>query len=303
MLRSRLAPTPSGYLHIGNAFNFVITWLLTRSQGGRIRLRIDDLDAARMQPAYLSDIFRSLEWLGLDWDEGPTSPDDHRQHHSQSLRHDRYHQALATLVAQGHLFACTCSRREIQAHSPDGQYPGTCRTRAHDLYGPRRAWRLLTPQPAAISWVDGWRGPQHIDLYAQMRDPVLRRKDGLPAYQLASVVDDLDHGVTLIVRGQDLIDSSAAQRFLAAQAGWLAFADIALYHHPLLADAQGQKLSKSEGAPSLRAWRSQHATAAVFYHWLSQQLGWYPLVSGAEEALARFRTDHSWPQQLSTPGG
>lgn len=300
-IRSRLAPTPSGYLHLGNACNFVLTWLLVRSQQGHLHLRIDDLDAARVRPAYLADVFRSLDWLGLDWDSGPQSPDAHQRHHSQTLRLDRYQQALAQLARRGPVFACTCSRRAVQAASTDGQYPGTCRRRALDLQGPARSWRLQTPSAAPIRWTDGWLGPQAVDLHAVMRDPVLRRRDGLPAYQLASVVDDLDQGTTLLVRGQDLLPSSAAQRMLAIQGEWFDFLGIALYHHPLLSDEQGRKLAKSAGSRSLQHLREAGHSSEQVYHWLGQQLGWPEPVRSAQEALARFRADDSPPPQLQMP--
>lgn len=300
-LRSRLAPTPSGYLHLGNAFNFVFTWLLMRSQGGRLRLRIDDLDRARTREAYLTDIFRSLDWLGLDWDEGPSSPEDHRRSHSQQLRLDRYQAALDQLAEQKTIFACRCSRREVQARSQDGQYPGTCRELNLPLDAPQHAWRLRTPQPCPVIWHDGWLGPQELDLSQAMRDPVLRKKDGLAAYQLASVIDDLDHGVSHVVRGADLLPSSAAQRYLAAQGGRDDFLSIHLLHHPLLMDSQGQKLSKSAGARSLMHLRERLPRSDRFYRWFSQQMGWTEAASSAVEALALFDATASYPAHLIAP--
>jgi glutamyl/glutaminyl-tRNA synthetase len=301
LIRSRLAPTPSGYLHVGNAFNFVFTWLLTRSQGGRVRLRIDDIDRTRLRKEYLVDIFHSLQWLGLDWDEGPASPDQHEREHSQRLRLDRYQEALDRLADQEAVFACRCSRKQIAQSSHDGQYPGTCRANGSPLAAPQQAWRLLTPQPTVVSWTDGWLGPQQIDLHQVMRDPVLRRKDRLPAYQLTSVIDDLDHGITHIVRGQDLLPSSATQRFLAQQGGWSDFLSLTLAHHPLLTDSKGQKLSKSAGARSLLQLRERFPRSEPFYHWFSEQMGWPERVSDAQSALLAFRTQPAYPRQLSAP--
>jgi glutamyl/glutaminyl-tRNA synthetase len=299
--RSRLAPTPSGYLHLGNAFNFVFTWLLMRSQNGLIRLRIDDLDRARLREAYLADIFHSLDWLGLDWDEGPISPEDHLRHHSQQLRLARYQAALDQLAEQNAVFACRCSRRQVQARSQDGQYPGTCRARNLPLDAPQHAWRLRTPQPCPVMWHDGWLGQQQLDLYQAMRDPVLRKKDGLAAYQVASVIDDLDHGVTHVVRGADLLPSSATQRYLAERGGWTDFLSIGLLHHPLLIDSQGQKLAKSAGAPSLMHLRKGLPSSAPFYRWLSEQMNWPEPATNATDALALFRHSATYPPYLAAP--
>jgi len=127
MLRSRIAPTPSGFLHLGNAVNFVLTWLMVRKAGGTLRLRIDDADCLRAKPEYLEDIFCQLDWLGITWDEGPMGVDDFRGRFSQQLRLERYREFLAGLARAGHLYPCGCSRREMRNLAPDGIYPGFCR--------------------------------------------------------------------------------------------------------------------------------------------------------------------------------
>ncbi len=248
-VRSRLAPTPSGKLHVGNACAFVLTWVLTRQANGHLHLRIDDLDAARSRPAYVEDIFRTLDWLGLDYDAGPQSPDDFYRHHSQQHRRDAYADTLAQL--RPYLFACTCSRRQVQAQSSDGTYPGTCRARSLSLAQPGVAWRFRTDaRPVVLD--DAWQGTLHWPLAADTRDPVVRRRDGLPAYHIASLTDDRDLDINLVVRGADLLASTALQIRLAEHLGWTAPTRIRWLHHPLLTDAHGQKLSKSQGAPDLR---------------------------------------------------
>ena len=122
-MKSRFAPTPSGYLHIGNGFNFVLTWLHARTRGGNILLRIDDLDKGRVRPEYVEDVFRTLDWLGLDWDEGPFGPSDLERKWSQHLRLDRYRSAIDELAFREIAFACALSRVQI---IQSGGYPGVC---------------------------------------------------------------------------------------------------------------------------------------------------------------------------------
>lgn len=232
--RLRLAPTPSGYLHLGNAANFTLNWLATRLQpGAKLLLRIDDLDADRKRPEYVADIFESLHGLGLDWDEGPVSPADFEGNWSQNLRISLYHQALEDLRATGLLYACAKSRQDLAPFG--GQYPLEFREQKLDLDTPSVAWRIATPP--------GFPLP----------DFVVRRRDGVPAYQIASIVDDLHFGITHIIRGADLATSTGAQQWLAEQLDWPDFLKIQFWHHPLLTDEQGVKLSKSAGATALHA--------------------------------------------------
>lgn len=268
-LRSRLAPTPSGFLHVGNAVNFLRTWLLVRAAGGTLRLRIDDADSERSRPEFVADIFEQLDWLGLSWDEGPIGPDDFTRHHSQLQRLDRYRQCLLTLANSAHLFACACSRREILAHSQSGLYPGTCRGRR--VLADGQPVRIHVPIETKVAVSDS-----HIPLCREMGDFVLWRRGGLPAYQLASLVDDLDHRITLIVRGRDLLDSSAAQLFLAQQLGQDDFCQTTFIHHPLITCAAGKKLSKSHGSLSLKAMREGGASVVEIYRLTARQLGIEP---------------------------
>jgi glutamyl/glutaminyl-tRNA synthetase len=237
---SRLAPTPSGYLHLGNAVNFVLTWLLTRQAGGTLHLRIDDLDRARLRPAYLDNIFRVIDWLGIDYDHGPTGPDDFLRHYSQLLQLPEYNRMLRRLAQQAGLVHAS---QRTRTGGPEASVP---------LETPGAAWRAHVAAGTEITFPDVWQGVSSVLLGALMPDFVIRKKDGVPAYQVASVVDDLRLGTTLIVRGLDLQPSTAAQLWLARQLSETAkfnTAQVQFYHHPLLTNAAGQKLSKSQQLP------------------------------------------------------
>ena len=253
-LQTRLAPTPSGYLHLGNAWSFVLTWLAARSQGGKIHLRIDDLDAARYRDEYLEDIFETLHWLGLDWDSGPRNAVEFKAMYSQRLRLKRYHEALNGLKETGKVYACTCSREQIRR---DGEavgiavYPGTCREKGLRLDSEGEALRFRADAMVKARDESG----KVFELYPQrdMGDVVLRQKNGDPSYQLASVVDDEDAGINFVVRGMDLMPSTGSQLNLAEILGWKTFPSARFWHHALVLDNAGGKLSKSSGVRSLSA--------------------------------------------------
>lgn len=267
IIRSRIAPTPSGYVHLGNAVNFLLAWAMTRARKGALKLRIDDADGGRTRPAYVDDIFRQLEWLGIDWDEGPQTPDEFRRRHSQRLRVDRYREALAQLREAGHVFACTCTRSRLRAAGAE-VYPGTCRGRP----APEReefAWRLRVPPETTVT-VQGTT----VQVGRQMGDFIVWRRDDAPAYQLASVVDDVDDRINFIVRGQDLWESTAAQLFLAGKLeGAERFRHVTFHHHRLIAGTDGRKLSKSDDAYSLAAYRQAGGAAADVYRAAAKMLG------------------------------
>ncbi|OGX83095.1 hypothetical protein BEN47_17890 [Hymenobacter lapidarius] len=237
---SRLAPTPSGYLHLGNAVNFALTWLLTRQADGVLHLRIDDLDRARLRPAYLDNIFRVIDWLGLDYDHGPSGPDDFLRHHSQLLHLPEYNAVLRRLAQQPGLVQAS---QRTRTGGPEAPVP---------LDTPGAAWRVRVPADTTIAIADAWQESTNVPLGALMPDFVIRKKDGVAAYQVASVVDDLRLGTTLVVRGLDLQPSTAAQLWLASRLSETATfnaARVRFFHHPLLTDAGGQKLSKSQQLP------------------------------------------------------
>ncbi len=258
--RLRLAPTPSGFLHVGNAVNFTLNWLAARlTPGVRLLLRIDDLDSERKRPEYVQNIFEVLCWLGLDWDEGPRTAADLEGRWSQRHRMPLYEALLTALRTGQWLFACAKSRRELAPFG--GDYPEAFRQQACNLDDARVAWRLHTPLPHRPEWMPP--------------DFVVRRRDGIPAYQVASVADDVHFSVTHIIRGEDLMPSTRAQQYLAQCAGqpWASFCSLHFLHHPLLTDDQGQKLSKSAGALALSEQRQRGLAPALVFRVVAQWLG------------------------------
>ncbi|PUZ19429.1 glutamyl-tRNA synthetase [Chitinophaga costaii] len=269
--RTRLAPTPSGYLHIGNALSFALTASLARYYGAHTLLRIDDMDRERVQPAYIQDIFDTLHFLNIPWNEGPQNATAYQQHFSQLKRLSYYNEALEKLVAQDMVYACTCSRAQILRQRADGSYAGTCQAKHLPLDTPNAAWRLRTDlTPLQVKTLE--QGTITAPLPATMQHFVVRKKDGYPAYQLASLVDDQHFGVDLIVRGKDLWDATLAQQYLASVLNATSFINATFYHHPLLLEPDGQKLSKSAGATSIHYQRTQGHTAETVYKMISAAL-------------------------------
>lgn len=279
-LRTRIAPTPSGWLHQGNGASFVLTWALARAAGGKVLLRIDDLDRARFRMEYLDDIFYTLDWLGLDYDEGPADAQDFLARFSQTHRLDLYHQALAELRAQDLCYACHCSRSRVRAASPDGIYPGFCREKKLDFEAVGVAWRARLPAHAVATFREwGKVDVRAVELGSSVGDFVVRQKDGMPAYQVASLCDDLHWGINFVVRGADLLPSTAAQVWLARQIpGKQSFAKACFLHHALLTDGAGEKLSKSSGAAALATWRAAGRGPEQIYR---QAAAWLALPDGA----------------------
>ncbi|MCB2379254.1 hypothetical protein LGH70_16770 [Hymenobacter sp. BT635] len=271
---SRLAPTPSGYLHLGNAVNFLLTWLIVRRSFGTLHLRIDDLDRARLRPAYLENIFRTIEWLGIDYDHGPSGPEDFERNFSQQHHLGEYQQFLDELRQQpGLLYACTCSRTQILAASPEGLYTGTCQSKHLNFAAPDAAWRAHVCSRALVAFTDLWQGPLAIELARELGDFVVRKKDGVPAYQIGSIVDDVRLGITLIVRGVDLLPSTAAQRWLAGYtAATRPFLQTRLVHHPLLPGPDGTKLSKSQQQPLERGIMAEATSPRSVYEAVARLL-------------------------------
>jgi glutamyl-tRNA synthetase len=270
----RLAPTPSGYLHLGNAVNFVLTWLLVRRVGGTLHLRIDDLDRARLRRPYLENIFRVIDWLGIEYDLGPSGPDDFLRHYSQLLHLPAYNRILRRLAQQPGLVYATRRSRT----SPAEPVP---------LGTPGAAWRVRVPPTVQVPGLGS--GDNQGVLAELMPDFVVRKKDGVAAYQVASVVDDLRLGTTLVVRGQDLQPSTAAQLWLAAQVSEtqnFATTRIQFYHHALLTDTTGHKLSKSTQTSGDAGVLALGSPVPV-YQAVAQVLG---LPTEASESLATLLT-------------
>lgn len=255
--KTRLAPTPSGYLHLGNILSFAITATLGRKHDAKILLRIDDLDQARVNKNYIQDIFDTLNFLEIPWDEGPKDAKDFETNYSQLHRMDMYNAAIDQLVNDSLVFVCTCSRKQI--------YTCNCLGKNISLSTPNASWRLITDGNELT--VKDYSG-QIIRalLPADMHNFIVRKKDGFPAYQLTSVIDDLFYGVDLVVRGADLWPSTLAQHQLASAFGkGDELGAITFYHHPLFKDSAGQKLSKSAGATSVKYLRESGKSPADIY--------------------------------------
>jgi glutamyl/glutaminyl-tRNA synthetase len=263
--KTRFAPTPSGFLHPGNAISFIVTYTLARHFGGKILLRIDDLDTDRMRVDCLEDIFRTLDWLGLDYDEGASGVEDFQKNYSQHTRLDLYFDALEKIgpsvpIDSGFrspsiLYACKCSRKGIREQSLDGLYPKICLEKNIPFEEKDVTWRINVPSDTVVKFQEFQQEEQHIALAKTVGDFVVRQKNGRPAYQLASVVDDDYFGVNFIVRGEDLLSSTASQIFVSQHITHSNFFENTFLHHPLLTDSEGEKLSKSKGAGSLNDWR------------------------------------------------
>ncbi len=262
---SRLAPTPSGYLHFGNAFNFLLTYLLVHFHDGVLHLRIDDLDGPRVERSSVEDIFFQLEWLGIDYHFGPSGPDDLYSRFSQQLRKDRYFNAIEVLQKASHLFACECSRSKIRKSSSSTIYPGICRNKNLNFLKDNQTWRVIVPEKTFVCYRTLTNNKNYIDLTTGIGDFVIRRRDGLPAYQIASLMDDIELGVNLIVRGSDLITSTGAQLFLAKCLNDSFFPAAHFVHHMLMKNESGKKLSKSSGDHSLKFLRNKYNRPTIVY--------------------------------------
>jgi glutamyl/glutaminyl-tRNA synthetase len=285
LIKTRLAPTPSGYLHVGNAYNFLLIWLHARLNNGRIRLRIDDIDAPRVRAPFLKDIFDTLEWLGIDWDEGPFTMVE-QQMYSQHQRIERYMEVLNTLINQDLLFACICSRSLLRRFGPNGTYKGTCKQQQIAWSHHPASWRCDTDSFAEIKLLDHTGSESLYSLPSDMAYAILKRKDGLPAYQLCSLVDDIDFGINYIVRGSDLLSSSIFQMGLSNQMGPNLFKEIHFFHHPLILDASGKKLSKSKGSAPLWQLRQQRGGREMLIASFSRWLQLPEKVTSTKELLA-----------------
>ena len=265
--RGRFAPSPTGALHLGNARTALLSWLAARAAGGAYLVRIEDLDAPRIRPGAEDRILSGLRWLGLDWDEGPDVGGPFAPYR-QSERAERYADALSRLRAAGAVYPCFCSRAEVAAaaDAPQGpgdegpRYPGTCRDLAAaevESRARRRppAWRFRVPA-GAVEFEDGVHGPQRRDVASETGDFVVARADGIPAYQLAVVVDDAAMAVGEVVRGDDLLASTARQLLLYRALG---LSTPRFAHVPLVNGEDGVRLAKRHGALSLDELRERGA--------------------------------------------
>ena len=271
--KTRLAPTPSGFLHLGNVLSFAITAAIAEKTGAKIFLRIDDVDRERTNMLYVQDIFDTLNFLEIPWHEGPKNLQEFEQEYTQMARMDLYTSALQQLKENGAVFACSCSRAEVLKRSAENIYAGTCVEKMIPLETTNVSWRLVTGEPKELN-VKTW--PENTiktTLPPTMTNFVVKKRDGFPAYQLTSLIDDLHFGIDLVVRGEDLWASTLAQQYLALELGQTEFGNTTFYHHPLLLDDKGNKLSKSLGATSVQYFRKQHKKPADIYSLISHILG------------------------------
>ena len=244
---TRIAPTPSGFLHEGNRVNFRRTADLAREIGAAIALRIDDADATRYRREYAEDIFATLRSMGIEWTVGPRDVDDFEAQWSQRAKTEYYRSQLQEALERGMpAYACACSRNQQRGPAVAGCV-GDCRARGLSLAPGSTALRVVVDPGTAVD-VAG----QRVDLGAEMGDFIVWRRDDLPAYQVVSVVEDHDLGVTHIVRGIDLLPSSAAQIYLATWFDATNISGAAFVHHEIVTDASGSKLSKSQLAHHAR---------------------------------------------------
>lgn len=261
--RTRFAPSPTGQMHLGHARTALVAWLRARQQGGCILMRIEDIDAPRVVPGSADAICRDHEWLGLTWDEGPVY---------QSSRGEAYEAALSVLVEEGRVFACTCSRKEIAAvasapHGDEGpRYPGTCRNGpTHPERSASLRFRFDDPSPGFDDLIAGSVEPGIVS-----GDFVLRRADGVWAYQLAVVVDDAEQRITEVIRGADLLSSTPRQIALYRSLG---HEPPGFAHVGLVVDAEGTRLSKRHGATAIASLREAGQSAEAVIGALARSLG------------------------------
>ncbi|WCJ58427.1 tRNA glutamyl-Q(34) synthetase GluQRS [Fontisphaera persica] len=294
LYRGRLAPSPTGYLHLGHARTFWVAWHRARQHAGTLVLRNEDLDRDRCRPEYVTAMVEDLRWLGLDWQEGPDCGGPHAPY-DQSRRHAWHVAVFEQLRSSGCVYPCVCSRKDVlqalgapHAGEEEPVYPGTCRPekrpqpivvtdparlRHRDAHGRRVNWRFRVPDGERITFADGAAGPQEFVAGRDFGDFVVWRHDDVPAYQLAVVADDHAMGITEVVRGADLLLSTARQLLLYHALGWT---PPQFFHVPLMTDERGTRLAKRHDALSLRALRAAGAHpaewGAEWEAWLAQTL-------------------------------
>ena len=280
-VRGRYAPSPTGELHLGNVRTALVAWLATRAAGGTFVMRIEDLDPPRIIPGAEERLLEDLRWLGFDWDEGPDVGGDFGPYR-QSERTDMFIEALQRLRDSGRLYACTCTRAELRrlASAPHGAgeegpvYPGLCREKGLplelDAAGGRVASLRFRVEPGECCFDDRVVGPFCQDVASRVGDFVVRRADGLFAYQLAVVVDDGAMGINQVVRGADLLDSTPRQIQLQEALG-LPRPEYA--HVPLVLNAEGERLAKRDRATAIRELRAHGVAPERLVGYLAHSLG------------------------------
>jgi glutamyl-tRNA synthetase len=264
--RGRLAPSPTGYLHLGHARTFWVAWQRARAAGGRLVFRNEDLDTQRARPEFVRAMYEDLHWLGLDWDEGPDVGGPFGPY-SQSERRAVYLECWRKLRDRGVIYPCSCSRKDLERavqapHEDDDEitYPGTCRDKISEAtkwQSPAGiSWRFRVPDGKAMRFDDLRLGNQEFIAGSDFSDFLVWRRDDIPAYQLAVVADDQAMQITEVVRGADLLKSTARQMLLIRA---LEFRQPQYFHCPLMRDENNVRLAKRNEALSLRALRSRGA--------------------------------------------
>lgn len=272
--RGRLAPSPTGHLHLGHARTFWVAQERARARGGVLVLRNEDTDAQRFKLEFASAMIEDLKWFGFDWQEGPDIGGPFGPY-NQSERVSFYRATLEQLRATGLIYPCTCSRKDVQAaarapHATDDDepiYAGTCREKSLATINAQSAtrfnWRFQVPDGEAVDFVDGYFGPQHFIAGKDFGDFVVWRHDDVPSYQLACVTDDAAMKITEVVRGADLLKSTARQLLLYRA---LKITPPQFYHCELMTDASGIRLAKRHEALSLRTLRQQNESPEALRH-------------------------------------
>ncbi len=291
MIRGRYAPSPTGDLHLGNLRTALLAWLFARSAGGQFVLRIEDLDQPRVRPGATERMLYDLRWLGLDWDEGPDAGGPYAPY-TQSERQEIYTSYLQRLVDTGLVYPCYCSRAEIAraASAPHGdegpRYPGTCRNltqaqrRQHEANNRRPSLRFRVDDALTVSFTDLVAGPIEQHVQQVIGDFIVCRSDGIFAYQFVVVVDDALMHINQVVRGADLLQSTARQILLYEALG---FPVPTFAHVPLLLDEHGKRFSKRIQSAGLEPLRAAGATPAKIVGQLAADCG---LVDRGEQISA-----------------
>lgn len=259
LYRGRLAPSPTGYLHLGHARTFWIAQERCRQAGGTLLLRNDDLDRARCRPEFVTAMLEDLRWFGFSWSEGPDIGGPHAPY-DESARLPFYGEIFERLRAAGSIYPCTCSRQDVlraltapHAGEEEPVYPGTCRSASPDRPRTGVNWRFRVPDGKTIAFLDGALGLQQQVAGRDFGDFLVWRKDDFPSYQLACTADDDAMRITEVVRGADLVTSTFRQLLLFQALGW---APPAFCHASLMTDEHGVRLAKRHDSLSLRALRA-----------------------------------------------
>lgn len=303
----RFAPTPSGRIHLGNILCAMLSWLSVRSKQGKYLLRIEDLDAMRCPRSLADQIEEDLQWFGIDWDDGGSAGGESWYQSNRTAIYDKYFEVLRD---KGLLYPCFCSRAELHTaqapHRSDGTYiyAGTCRNLTPEQIAEKSkrrppAWRVRVPD-RVVSFTDGCQGVYTENLAQDCGDFIIRRSDGVYGYQLAVVVDDGEMGVTEVVRGSDLLNSTPRQMYLYEQLG---FSVPEFYHMPLLTAPDGRRLSKRDGDLDLGVLRERFGRPEPIVGMLAKAAGLRPTAQpvALHELIADFSWDKIPKQDIALP--